>query len=413
MTQRLSLRRLWVLMATVFVDMLGFLMVMPLLPFYTRRLGGDATTVGLLVAAFSFAQLATSPFWGRLSDRYGRRPMLLVGLAGSAIAYVLFGLADSIWLLFASRLAQGAGGGTTGVAQAYVTDTVSAEERAKALGWLSAATSAGVMIGPALGSFAARFGNAAPGYFAAGLCLLNVIFAWWFLPESNPAVRAAGTAAAPVADAGRSRPSLRENMLDVLAHPLRPVNILIWMYALGMMAFFAMNAVLALFLADRFGVNEHTIGWFYVYVGTVSLVMRSLILGPAVKRFGEVGILRWGVVSLTLGLALLPFSTSIWAFGAAVLLVPIGTALLFPATSSLVSRFAPAAMTGQILGVQQAFGGIARMVGPAWSGVAFSRIGFPAPFWIGSGLMAGVGLLALRLDDPRRQPASEPDTAPT
>lgn len=395
MPERLSLSRLWVLMATVFVDMVGFLMVMPLLPFYTERLGGNATTVGLLVSSFAFAQLATAPLWGRLSDRWGRRPVLLIGLAGSAVGYVLFAMADSVWLLFVSRLAQGAGGGTTGVAQAYVSDTVVAEDRAKALGWLSAATSAGVMLGPALGSLSAQLHTTAPGFVAAALCLVNVAFAWRNLPESRPA-RA-------VTPDGRSdesnRPSLLRAMGAVLARPFLPVHVLIWIYAFGMMAFFAMNAVLALFLARRFGVDEHTIGYFYVYVGAISLVMRSIVLGPAVKRLGEVGILRWGVVALALGLAVIPLSSGVVTFGITVLLVPIGTALLFPATSSLVSRYAPSQLTGQTLGLQQTFGGLARMVGPLWSGLVFEKLGVSVPFWIGATVMLIVGSLALRLED--------------
>ena len=145
-------KSLAVLMATAFVDMLGFAMIFPLLPFYALRLGGQAWIVGPLVASFSVAQLASSPLWGRVSDRYGRRPTLLIGLSAAAIAYVIFGFANSIWLLFASRLVQGAGGGTTGVVQAYVSDATDPGQRVRGLGWLSASTNLGVMIGPAIGS---------------------------------------------------------------------------------------------------------------------------------------------------------------------------------------------------------------------------------------------------------------------
>ena len=150
------MKRMSVLMAVAFVDMIGLMMVVPLLPLYALRLHADPSTIGLLSASFPIAQLASSPVWGRVSDRYGRRPALLVGLSASAIAYVIFGFAGSLWLLFVSRFVQGLGGGTTGVAQAYVADTMAPHERAKALGWLSAATSFGVIVGPALGSFAAR-----------------------------------------------------------------------------------------------------------------------------------------------------------------------------------------------------------------------------------------------------------------
>jgi len=382
------IKQISVLMATVFVDMIGFTMVLPLLPFYATRLGADPSLVGMLIAAHPFAQLAVSPFWGRLSDRYGRRPLILAGLILSAAAYVLFGLAEAIWLLFASRLVQGAGGGITGVVQAYVADAVEPEERTKALGWLTAATSAGVMIGPASGSLATYLGPEGPGFLAAGLCILNILFAWKWLPE-------------PKRHAGPTNPSPKRSLLDslweVLRHPTAPVSSLIWVYAIGMMAFMAMNAVLALYLKDSFGVTEKTIGYFYAYVGSISLVMRALILGPAVRRFGEVGVTRLGALSLVLGLVGIPFTRgSLLGLGLVVLFVPVGTALLFPATTSQVSRLSSRSEVGQALGVQQSFGGVSRMVGPLWSGFAYQR-DFRYPFWMAGILMMSVSFLTLRM----------------
>ena len=161
------MKRLAALMAVAFVDMIGLMIVLPLLPLYAQRLHADPATIGFLAASFPVAQLASSPVWGRVSDRYGRRPAILVGLGASALAYLIFGFADALWLLFVSRFVQGLGGGTTGVAQAYVADTMPANERAKALGWLSAATSLGVIVGPALGSLATHAGETAPGLVGA------------------------------------------------------------------------------------------------------------------------------------------------------------------------------------------------------------------------------------------------------
>jgi MFS family permease len=386
-----AIKQISVLMATVFVDMIGFTMVLPLLPFYATRLGADPKLVGMLIAAHPFAQLAVSPFWGRLSDRYGRRPLILAGLILSAAAYVIFGLAEAIWLLFASRLVQGAGGGITGVVQAYVADAVEPEERTKALGWLTAATSAGVMIGPASGSLATHLGPEGPGFLAAGLCILNILFAWKWLPEpKRHAAPAAETAPGP-------RRSLRGSIMEVLAHPAAPVSSLIWVYAIGMMAFMAMNAVLALYLKDTFGVTEKTIGYFYAYVGAISLVMRALLLGPMVRRFGEVGVTRLGAMSLVLGLAGIPFTGgSLPLLGLVVLFVPVGTALLFPATTSQVSRLSARSEVGQLLGVQQSFGGVSRMVGPLWSGFAYQK-DFRYPFWMAAVLMLSVSFLTLRM----------------
>lgn len=389
-----SLKQISVLMATVFVDMIGFTIILPLIPFYATRLGADASMVGVLIAAFPAAQLVVAPFWGRLSDRYGRRPMILAGLLSSAAAYLLFGLADTLWLLFASRLVQGAGGGTTGVVQAYVADAVVPEERTKALGWITAATSAGVMIGPLIGSASTYLGQEAPGYLAAGLCLLNALFAWKWLPEP----KRESTAAELHTAAQTPRQSLLGTIEEVLRHPAGPVSSLIWVYTIGMMGFMAMNGVLALYLKEVFGITQHSIGYFYAYVGSISLVMRGILLGPAVRRFGEVGVTRMGALSLVIGLVVIPLPTSLWGLAVCVLFVPIGTALLFPATTSLVSRRARRSETGQVMGVQQLFGGVSRMLGPLWAGFVFQKIGIQYPFWIAAALMLGVSFLTLRME---------------
>jgi multidrug resistance protein len=170
-------------MATAFIDMVGALIIIPLLPFYAERFGANDFLVMVLVSSFSAMQLLSAPLWGRVSDRYGRKPALLIGLTGSMVAYVVFAFADSYGLLLLSRIVQGAGGGTTGVIQAYVADSVEPRNRAKGLGWLSAATNAGVVLGPLLGSATTSFGAHTPGLLAATLCFLNILFAWRFLGE--------------------------------------------------------------------------------------------------------------------------------------------------------------------------------------------------------------------------------------
>ena len=402
--QSSSLRQISILMATVFADMVGFTMVLPLLPFYATRCGANATVVGSLVATYAFAQLITAPLWGRASDRWGRRPLILTGLLASAVAYVLFGLADVLWLLFASRLVQGAGGGINGVVQAYVADAVEPEERAKALGWLTAATSAGVMIGPAMGSLATNLRPEAPGFLAAALCILNFLFALYWLPEPPRESVPSGPDTPP-------RRSLRSSFVDVLRHPRSPVPSLIWIYAFGMMAFMAMDRVLALYLKAEFGVTEKNIGFFFAYVGGISLVMRGVMLGPAVRRFGEVGVTRLGALSLVIGLACIPLAkyiplaSHLPGLALVILFVPVGTALLFPATTAQVSRRSPKGETGQILGVQQSFGSVARMVGPLWAGFVFQEVGQAWPFWLAAILMLGVSLLTWRQPNGRPEPA--------
>lgn len=399
MTDRNPLSRLWVLMATIFVDMVGFFIVLPLLPFYAEKLGADPIRVGALVSMFALAQLVSAPLWGRLSDRYGRRPMILLGLLVAAVAYAIFESADAVWLLFLSRFVQGAGSGTTSVVQAYVSDSVDRKDRAKALGWLTAASSAGVMTGPAVGSLAATFGWIGPGHLAAGLCILNFLFALRWLPESSTP----GSKKESGSESGHpARGATRKTIMQFLLHPNGSLARLIWIYTFGMMSFMAMNGVLALYLERVFGINETTIGWFFMYVGAVSLVMRSIILGPMVARFGERRVMRMGALSVATGMSLIPFAASIPALCMAVIFIPIGMALLFPTTTSLVSSRAPEGRTGMIFGVQQAYGGVARMLGPIWAGAVFQHIGIRWPFWIAAGVMVFARVIAgqVKKDEP-------------
>ncbi len=387
-TKRHQFRQLGVLIGLNFVDMMGFAMVLPLLPFYAQKLSASPEMVGVLLASFSIAQLVAAPIWGRVSDRYGRRPALLIGLMASALAFLVFGLATSLWVLFLSRIVQGAGGGTTGVAQAYVSDTVAKEDRARALGWLSAATNAGISIGPAIGSLAAHLGRAAPGYFAAGLCFMNVIAAWRWLPETRTAAQ---RAAAPP-----QRRPLWHAAYEVVAHPFGPRERLIWIYGIGMFAFSLLTGMLALWLGARFGINEKTIGWYFVYYGLLSFVVRLFFLGPVVNRFGEVGTMRLGTLLLAAGMLMYPLATSIWMMVIIIPFVPIGTALLFPATTSLLSHSTDPGELGTTMGVAQTFAGVARVAAPILGGIAFQRIGISAPFTIGGIIVLMVAWVAFR-----------------
>ncbi|MGD8726688.1 MAG: MFS transporter, partial [Gemmatimonadales bacterium] len=294
------MRRLSVLMATAFVDMLGFAMIFPLLPFYALRLNAAEWVIGWMIASFSIVQLASAPVWGRMSDNLGRRAVILFGLAASAVAFVVFGFATSVWMLFLSRMIQGFGGGTTGVLQAYVADVTEPRDRAKALGWLSAATGAGVMIGPAIGSLAFKFGPEAPGIAAAGLCLVNIAFARRWLPESHPGQDDEDVGTPPV------RRSIKTMVFHVLQSPGESVSRLVWIYAAGMLGFMSMTAVLALYLAAAFGVTEESIFVFFVYVGAVGVVMRAFLLGKLVDWLGEVRLMRVGAITLAIGLAAMP-----------------------------------------------------------------------------------------------------------
>jgi multidrug resistance protein len=393
-------RRLSVLIAVNFVDMIGFMIVLPLLPFYALKMHATPETIGRLIASFSIAQLLAAPLWGRMSDRYGRRPALLIGLSASAIAYVVFGFASTVWLLFLSRLVQGAGGGTTGVAQAYVADTVEPADRARALGWLSAATSAGVMVGPAIGSFAAHLGQAAPGLVAASLCLINVFFAWRWLPESRKE---------PAQKSAQPRRPPWHPAWVALRHPTTAIARLLWIYGVGMLAFASMTSVMALYLGAEFGIDEKTIGYIFLYVGVLSFVMRSVLLGPIVDRIGETWAMRIGTMLLVVGLALYPLPRSLWTLAIVIPLVPIGTALLFPATTSLMSRASDPRELGTTMGVAQTFAGLARVLAPILATIAFQRLGHGWPFYLAACYVALVGLMAFQVDPYPRvtKPATE------
>ncbi|MCH7875390.1 MAG: MFS transporter [Gemmatimonadetes bacterium] len=388
------MKKIAVLMGVAFVDMLGLAMVFPLLPFYALHLDADAWVIGLMIASFSVAQLTSAPIWGRMSDRIGRRPALMIGLAASAIAFLVFGFATTIWMLFLSRIIQGAGGGTTGVAQAYIGDAIEPKERAKALGWLSAATSAGVMIGPVIGSLAFRLGPAWPGIVAAGLCVINIGFTSRWLPETSPAMRRPASAGAHVS---QERRSIRAVVWEVLRVPGGQVPQLIWIYAVGMLGFMSMAAILALYLEAGFGVTEHNIWIFFFYVGALSMVMRAIILGKLVARLGETKVMRIGALALALGLAVMPLPSSVPLLLLAMSLVPVGTALLFPSVTALVIHKVSAHERGQVLSVQQTFGGVSRVIAPIWATAVFQGFGTKVPFFMAAGVVAVVALLAFRV----------------
>ncbi|WP_043580194.1 MFS transporter [Gemmatimonas phototrophica] len=387
--------KLAVLMVTAFIDMLGLLMILPLLPFYAKSLGAGGAVVGLLVSSFSIAQLLSAPVWGRFSDKYGRRPALMVGLGASAIAYVVFAYADSLWLLFLSRIVQGAGGGTVSVIQAYVADATRPEDRAKSLGWLSAATNAGVALGPVIGSWMQLFSKHTPGLVAAGLCVVNMGFAWKYLTE----IRKPG--AAP----GTSKPKgSREAVFRVVSHPSEPASRLILIYALAIGAFQGTTAILALFLADRFGVTEATIGYFFMYIGVLSVVVRALMLGKLVDRIGEPRLSRAGLLFLAAGLVGLSISPNLPVLALSVGLLPLGTAFTFPCVTAMLSRVVSSAERGLYMGVQQTFGGVTRVVFPIILGVAFDAFGKQSPFWISAAVVLATLLMGrdLELYAPKR-----------
>jgi len=415
--------KLFTLMATAFVDMVGLLMIIPLLPFYVKELGGAGIDLfglhfgigiisGFIVAAFTVAQLLSAPMWGRFSDRVGRRPTLLIALTASGIAYLIFGFANSLWLLLLSRIVQGAGGGTVGVIQAYVADSTAPQDRARALGWLSATTNLGVALGPVLGSFAITLGkrdlipgsatlqmdHGAPGIIAALLCLINIIFAARYLTESRDPND-------HVHIEGEKKLTSRQAIWRVVSHSGETSSRLIWIYAIAMGAYQGSFSVLALFLNARYQVTEQTIGYFFMYVGSISVFTRVLLLGRMVDWLGEARLSRLGLLLLAGGVLGMPLSRNLVALGITVALIPLGTAFTFPCVTALLSRVISPRERGLYMGMQQTYGGIARAISPLFFGWAFDTLGSSSPYFFASAFIVATIFLSPQLSLVTQKPA--------
>ena len=398
--------KLVVLMVTAFMDMVGILMVVPLLPFYVKDmhtsgvsgrlldslgLGGEGTAVSLILVTYAIVQLISAPMWGRVSDRVGRRPAMMIGLAGSACAYLVFAYATSLDWLFLTRIVQGAGGGTVGVIQAYVADSTKPEDRTKALGWLSAATNAGVALGPVIGGTAMHFlGKSGPGLCAALMSCITMLFAFHYLTESHDAAAARAS--------GKTIRSSRDAIRRVISHSAEPSSRLIWIYAITMGSFQAQSTTLALFLSWRHGITAGTIGFFFSYIGAISFLTRAFVLGKMVDFFGEARLSRLGMLLLSCGLAGMPLAPNIPWLAVAIALVPLGTAFTFPCVTGLLSQVVPSHERGLYMGVQQTFGGIARVAGPLYFGWAYDHLGKSVPFLSAAVVVALTILLGLDME---------------
>jgi MFS transporter, DHA1 family, tetracycline resistance protein len=394
----LKTSRLAVLFASVLVDMMGFGIVLPLLPFYAESMGATPFQVTIIIASFSAMQLAAAPVWGRVSDRHGRRPLIVAGLFASSVSYLIFGLAQSLTVLLLSRLAAGAAGGTISVAQAYVADATDEEGRAHGLGLLGAASGLGILFGPMIGGFFATWGYAVPGFVAAGLCAANGVAAVLLLPESRGLEERRPDAGEASTMRGWFRAMVRF-----------PLNLLLSVYFLCITSFTAMTAVLALYLERVFGLGASAMGIVFSIAGGATVVVRGGIVGWLVHRLGEPHTVRLGAIVLAASLiAVAWIPTANW-LGVVVPVWAFGTGILFPSLASLVSRATDRQSQGSILGGSQIVGGTGRVLGPIWAGLLFQHIGITSPFTVGAVLVAMGVLLSLRIPNPRRlRPAGAP-----
>jgi MFS transporter, DHA1 family, tetracycline resistance protein len=381
---RPSAVRLAILFLTVFVDLVGFGIVLPLLPFYADRFGASGTEIGVLVFSYSAAQLLLAPLWGRLSDRYGRRPILIIGLLGSAASYVVFAFAQTVGVLLLSRIMAGVGGANIPVAQAYIADVTTPAQRAGGMGLIGAAFGLGFIFGPAIGGLLAPVAPEAPGLAAAGLCALNAVLALFLLPESLSARerqehRRQRSTRPP-------RPRLHGLKVVLANRPFMRVLALSFLFTA---AFSAMHPVFPLFASDRLGLDERGVGWLFAYMGVVSAVMQGGVVRWLAPRIGERGLIRLAALPFVAGLALIALAQNLPVLLVALLLLGVGFGGTLPSLVSLLSRSAPPQIQGGYLGVGQSVGAMARIAGPFMGGVTWDLLGPSSPFLAGA-VLAGV-----------------------
>jgi MFS family permease len=388
----------------VVIDLIGFGLVIPLLPFYAVRFDASPQQVTALVAAYSLAQLLTAPLWGKLSDRIGRRPVLLASLAASACAYLWLGAASALWMLFGARAFAGACAGNIAAAQAYVADVTGPEERARGMGLIGAAFGLGFMIGPALGGLLAGTNPETadletPAWAASGLSLLALLGVIFMLPESLPSERR-GVAVI------RSRVNAVWNVLQ------RPVlSRLVLINFLVILAFAGMQSVFAIWAMPQLGWGPSQVGYVFAYVGAASAILQGGLIGRLARCFGEERLLLCGLALVTAGLLAMPFAHGLPILVAAVTGLALGTGLTQPAINSLISRRAGQEEQGEVMGVAQSVASLARVIGPFVAGFSFASFGRNSPYFLAALSVAVTLLPAFKL--PRgRDAATLPETGP-
>jgi DHA1 family tetracycline resistance protein-like MFS transporter len=379
-------RPLAFLFVTVFVDMVGYGLVIPLLPFYAREHAAGAALIGLLGSFYAAMQFVGGPFLGGLSDRTGRRPVLILCLLGASFAYLLLGLAQTLFLLFAAVVLAGAASGTQATAQAYIADSTPVERRARGLGLIGAAFGLGLMAGPALGGLLSLYSLSAPAFAASALALGNAAFGFLILPESLPPERRTPT------------PLRRLNPFSQLRGVLGMASIrglLLAVFLLNL-SFAGLLTNFPLFSNARFGWDASANAFFFAFVGVCAVLTQGVLIGQLQPRFGEERLLLGGLslMALNLGLmALVPFGPLLYPV---VGMLAIGVGLAIPALTALISRRVSGRMQGRVMGGLQAEISLTLIVGPVIAGLAFDHLGVPAPYWIGA-LLAALALLTAAL----------------
>ncbi|HLL84805.1 MAG TPA: MFS transporter [Longimicrobium sp.] len=393
---------------TVFLDLVGFGIVMPQLPFYIQLMGGSASTLGILLGSFAFTQVLAMPLLGKLSDRYGRRPVILLSLFANALAMGLFSLATYLSLLpllFVSRILAGATSANISTCQAALADVSTRETRARAMGRLGAGIGLGMVLGPVMGGLLAERAAWLPPLLAGALALLDTIAVMFLLPETHPPEKRAAAAAAAAKTGKQSR--------FAAATSLEALAAVIALFFLVFLAISAMQVALALLAQARLGWGQKEVGYIFTIFGGLGLVIQGGLIGPLSKRAGEVNLVIVGALLLAGGMLGISLAWTALTLVGSLVLVGTGLGLLQPLIASLASQVAKEGRQGAILGLAQSTGALARTVGPVASGALFSAFGPSAPFASAAtaGLVAAsLGVLLRSMGVGKRKPASAAGT---
>jgi MFS family permease len=401
-----------VVFLTVFIDLIGFGMVVPLVPLFSRHYGASGWLVGVIIASFSAMQFIFSPIWGRLSDRHGRRPILLISTAGAALSYALFAIGSgfenhtlALWALLVSRTFAGACGGNITVAQAYIADITPPENRSKRMGLIGMAFGLGFIFGPAISGIALKFGGVtAPGWTAAALCAVNFLLAYFILAESLK----------PGSTQANNRPHFAQ-WAHTLAQP--KIGLLVLIFFLATFAFSCFESTLALLVNDNFNLGltvdetrpATTVISLFVFCGIIGAIIQGGAIGRLVKKFGEPKLIALSLLCTGLALALLPFikgdgplqwravlhlADRPWLeMLLALALLSIGSSLTRAPLFGLLSNLAPADEQGATIGVAQSAGALARIVGPLFAASLYFHVP-PLPYVVSGGISIIAALLA-------------------
>jgi DHA1 family tetracycline resistance protein-like MFS transporter len=366
-------RPLLIIFLTIFVNLIGFGIIVPLLPFYAETFGASPIVIGLLFAVFSLCQLISAPALGDLSDRYGRRPVLVFSLAGTVVSFVMLALAHSVAMLFLARIVDGLSGGNISTARAYVADITEPKDRARAYGLIGAAFGLGFIMGPALSGILARVSYTAPIWAAAALTLVATAMAWLWLPETIHRAQA-GT--------GNPLSYLPELLRRPVMRRVLTIDFVYWF------SFAIFQTTFSLFAARRFGFDASRTGYLFAGFGLLGAVIQGGFIRPIVRRAGDKSTFIAGIIFSCLGLVGAALAHSVGLFVLALVPLAIGMGFGHPTVSSLISRAGRGDEQGRVQGAASAVESLGRTLGPVWGSASLQRWGEATPFLTGAAFLA-------------------------